>query len=118
MEIVPSFGSSAAALAAEEVLKNVIEDVAEPAALAESLEALALLRPGMAEHVVPFALVLIAERFVGLVDLFEFDFGFFLLRVAGVQVRMVLACEFAVRLLQLFVGRVLFNAENIVVIAF
>ena len=77
-----------------------------------------LLSAGMAEHVVAFALFLIAQYFIGFIDFFEFFFGGLFLMVAGVEIRMVLAGQFPVRLLQLVVGDVPIDTERFVVIAF
>ena len=99
MQVVPAFGATAAALPAEKVLENIVEDVAESTACVEPVEALTLLRAGMSEHVVALAPFLVAQRFVGFVDFFKFGFGVFLLGVAGVQVRVVLAGHLAIGLL-------------------
>jgi len=72
----------------------------------------------MAEDVVAFPLFLIAQNLVGFIDLFELLFSGLFLVLAGLQVRVVLTRHPAVRLLQLFVGDGLLDAENIVVIAF
>ena len=82
-------------------------------------EALALLLrlvvhlPVRAELVVLAPLLRIAEHFVCLVDLLEPRLGGL---VAGVDVRMVLARKLPIRLLQLFVGSRLRDAERLVVV--
>ena len=65
------------------------------------------------EAVVFFPLVWIAEHFVGLVDFLEFLFGrFFVLR----HIRVVLACQFAERLLNVFGAGITRHSESGVVV--
>ena len=99
---------------AEEVLKDVVENIAE--ALPEPFKALRTL--GMAEGVVATALVLVAQRGVGFVDLFEFLLGYLLLLLAGLGVGMVLPCEPSVGLLNLLLAGVPVDAEDLVVVSF
>ena len=73
LEVVASLCASAASLATEKVLEDVVEGVTESAS-AKSLRTSTLLCPGVAEHVIALALVLVAQRLVGFVDLFEFLF--------------------------------------------
>ncbi|MNL11727.1 hypothetical protein D3C87_1325730 [compost metagenome] len=96
-----------------------LEDVAEAAEPLEALEAgparaEAPLRGGVAELVVALALLGIREDLVGLGELLEALLGPGLL----VDVRVVLARQLAVALLQLVVRGALGNAEDLVVIAF
>src|SRR5438045_4892225 len=70
------------------------------------------LLPLRADRVVSLSLVGIAEDLVGLVDLFELFLRVRLL----VDVRVVLACELAVRLLDVLGRGVLRNAEGLVVV--
>src|SRR6185312_16283571 len=69
--------------------------------------------PVGAELVVLAALLRIAQDLVGLVDLLEASLGRF---VAGVHIRMMLAGELPVRLLQFLVRRRLRHSECLVVI--
>src|SRR5579884_387839 len=120
LEIRSAFGSRPPARAAEEIFENVVEDVAEAAAAeVEALESAGtLLRAGMAEHVVTPAFLLVAEDFVGFVDLFESFFcGFFLL-FGGLEIGMVLARQPAVGLLDVLLGSVSIDSERLVIIAF
>ena len=71
--------------------------------------------PGLAEFVVEFALSGIAQDIVCVRDIFEFSFG---LLISRVDVRVILAREFAVRLADVFVGGAALDAEDLVVIAF
>jgi len=105
LEVVAAFGTAAAALSAEEIFEDVVEHVPESTSAAEieAFESRAALRAGMAEHVIAFAFVLIAEMLVGFVDFFEFFFGSLLLMVARLKVGMVLAGQFAIGLLEVFV---------------
>ena len=77
-----------------------------------------LLRTGMTEHVIPFSLVLIAQRFVGFVDFFELFFSGLFLVVASLEIRMVLTRQFTVGLLQIIVRGVAIDTEDVIVIAF
>src|SRR5881628_1207745 len=99
---------------AEEVLEDVVENIAE--ALPEPFKALRTL--GMAEGVVATALVLVTQRGVGFVDLFEFLLGGLLLLLAGLGVGMVLPCEPSVGLLNLLLAGVPVDAEDLVVVSF
>ncbi len=72
----------------------------------------------MAEHVIAFPSFLIAQRFIGFVDFLKLLFGGFLLLIAGVEVRVVLAGQFPVGFFEIVVGHIPIDAENFVVIAF
>jgi hypothetical protein len=122
LEIVATFSPSCPAPSrlAEKILEDVVKHVPESAA--SKIEAFktwpTLLCSGMAEHVVAFSLFLIAQYFISFIDFFEFFFGGLFLMVASVEIRMVLAGQFPVRLLQLVVGDVPINTESFVVITF
>ena len=93
-------------------------DVHRPRAVAEGARPALLLRllvlaPVGAQFVVLAALVRVAEHLVGLVDLLEARLGGL---VARVDVRVDLARELAVRLLDLLLGRGLRDAERGVVV--
>ena len=80
---------------AEEVLENIVEDVAE-AALSAEIESLRSLRStGMAEGIVSPPFFLVADDLVGFVQLFKFFFGGFLLFGGRVEIGVVLPGEFA-----------------------
>src|SRR5881296_2177026 len=68
--------------------------------------------------VVAAALVLVAQRGVGFVDLFEFLLCGLLLLLAGLGVGMVLPCEPSVGLLNLLLAGVPVDAEDLVVVSF
>src|SRR5436309_3199872 len=68
--------------------------------------------PGGAELVVLLALVRVLEHLVGLADLLELDLGLGVL----VHVRMELARQLAVRLLDVLLGRVLLDAQRRIVV--
>src|SRR3989442_6407357 len=72
----------------------------------------------MAEGVVATALVLVAQRGVGFVDLFEFLLGGLLLLLAGLGVGMVLPCEPSVGFLNLLLAGVPVDAEDLVIVSF
>jgi hypothetical protein len=103
LQIGPAFGTlgSAGALT-EEIIEDVVENISEPAPWVEAFTTEALRPPGVAECVVPPALVLIAQDFIGFVDLFEIFFGDFLLLISGVHIGVVLAGQHAKRHLDLF----------------
>src|SRR5262245_1316103 len=72
--------------------------------------------PGLpvgAELIVAFAFFRIGEDFVGLTDLLELFFRRF---VVGINVRMVFAREFAIRLLNLVRGRCARDAQSLVIV--
>ena len=110
LEIVASLRPVTASLAPEEIFEDVVEGVAEAAATAESLRSGTLLAARVAEHVIAFALFLIAQRLVGFVDLFEFFFRYFFLRLSRLEIGMVLAGHLAIGLLELVVGGGSFDA--------
>src|SRR5215471_2751571 len=101
LEVVAALRTVAAALPTEEIVEDVVEDIAESATTesAEPFKAGSLLGAGMPKHVVSSPLFLVAERFVGFVDLFELFFSAFLLLFTGMQVRMMLAGQSPIRLL-------------------
>lgn len=101
LEVVAALRTIAAALPTEEIVEDVVEDIAESATTesAEPFKAGSLLGAGMPKHVVSSPLFLVAERFVGFVDLFELFFSAFLLLFTGMQVRMMLAGQSPIRLL-------------------
>jgi len=124
LQVASTFCSASTAAAtglSEKILEDIVENVAESSSASE-VESVkspgSLLASGMAEGVVAASLLLIAECLVGFVDLFEFFFGGFLLTLAGVQVRMVLSGKAAVCLFEVIVRRILFDAKDLVVIAF
>src|SRR5262249_27765148 len=100
---------SAAEQPAEEVAEITEVEVAE----VDVAEAAGAARPavGRAERVVGLALLVVREHVVGGLDLLEPLLG---LAVARIAVRAMLARELAVRLLDLVLRRVLWNAENLV----
>ena len=78
MQVVAALGAGTSARLAEEVLENIVEDVAESTLSAE-IESLRSLRStGMAEGIVPPTFFLVADDLVGFVQLFEFFFRGFL----------------------------------------
>jgi hypothetical protein len=91
----------------EEIIEDVVEDVSESTpwveAFTETLGATA-----MAERIVPPALLLIAQDFIGFIDLFELFFGDLLLLISGVHIGVVLASQLSKRLLDLIIGGVPF----------
>ena len=70
-------------------------------------------QPCRAELVVELALLRIAEDVVGVGDILEFILGFL---VARVDIRMILAREFAVCLANLLLGGASVDSKNLVVI--
>ena len=64
--------------------------------------------------VVAFAFGRVGEYFVGLVDLFEFLFGGFVL---GVQIGMMLPRQLTIGLSYLIVGSIALNAKHFVVVS-
>ena len=101
----------------KEVFENVVEDIAE-STLAAEIESLGALRSaGVAECIVPATFVRIADDLVGFVQLFEFSSADFSVR-GGMQVRVMLASEFSEGFLTFVVGRVPFDTEGFVIIAF
>src|SRR5439155_11531130 len=72
----------------------------------------------MSEHVILFALVRVADHFVGFVDPLELFFRGFFLLVSGLEIRMVLAGELAIRFFNVLVGRVAFDFERLVIAGF
>jgi len=104
----------------QKILEDIVKHVPESAtAEIKPLKAgTTLLCPGMTEHVVAFSPFLIAQRFVSFVDFFKLLFSGFLLLVACVKVRMMLAGQFPVGFFQVIVGHIPIDAENFVVIAF
>lgn len=121
LEIVATFSASCPAPSrlAEKILEDVVKHIPESAASEiESLKTWStLLCAGVAEHVVAFSFFLITQYFIGFIDFFEFFFGGLFLMVACVEVRMVLASQFPVRLLQVVIGDVAIDTESFVVIA-
>ena len=95
LQIVPALGSTAPTGSGltEEVFEDVVEDVPKSASVEiETIKSwTTLLGPGMAEHVVAFPLLLIAQDLVSFIDFFEFFFSGFFLLFAGVQIGMMLA---------------------------
>jgi hypothetical protein len=94
LQVVAALGASSSARLAEEVLENIVEDVAESTLSAE-IESLRSLRStGMAEGIVPPPFFLVADDLVGFVQLFEFFFRGFFLFGGCVEIWMVLAGKF------------------------
>lgn len=122
LEIVAAFGPScpAASRLAEKVFENVVKYIPKSATIEiEPVKAWpTLLGTGMTEHVVAFPPFLIAQRFVGFVDFLKLLFGGFLLLLADVEVRVVLASQFPVSLFEVVFGHIPIDAESFVVIAF
>ena len=130
---------AASLLSAETAAKELLEKVAEPAAvpgtaaeITEPLEGPEPLRaatvrvriaslclvllavpPVLAILVIPLALLAVAKHLVGLVNLLEF---LLCLRVVLVKVGVVLLCQSAVCLLYLLLRGVPFHSQNLVVI--
>ena len=109
LEVVAALRSIAASLAAEEILEDIVEGVAESAS-AKSFRAAALLRAGMAEHVITLAFFLIAQRLVCLVDFFELLFRSFLLCFSRLEIRVMLPGHLAIGLLEFVFGGGSFDA--------
>jgi hypothetical protein len=104
LEVVTALRPAAASLTPEKVLEDVIESVAE-AASAESLRARALLGTCMAEHIVAFAFILIAQRLIGFIDFFKLFFRRLLLSFSHLKIGMVLAGHLPIGLFELVLGR-------------
>ncbi len=122
MEIVATLGPiwPTSSRLAEKIFEDIVKDVPESAAIEiEPVKAWpTLLCPGMTEHVVAFPLFLIAQRFVGFVDLFEFFFGCFFLLIASMEIWMVLTRELSIGFFKIVVGYASIDAESFVVVAF
>ena len=75
LKVVAALRPSAASLAPEKIFEDVVEGVAEAAsAKSEAIRTATLLSPCVAEHVVAFAFILIAQGLVGFIDFFELFF--------------------------------------------
>ena len=106
MEVVAALCPAPASLTSEKILEDIVEGVAEAgSAESEALRSRTLLSPGMAEHVIAFTFVLIAQRLIGFIDFFELFFRRFLLGLPRLEVGMVLACHLSIGLLELVFGR-------------
>ena len=107
-------GSASSLASSEKIVKDVVENVSEAAA-AEAFKAPCPI--GVAECIIAATFFLIAEDRLGLANLLEFLFcDLFLLVPAGVRVE--LAGQLSVRLLEIFLCRVSLNAQNFVIVAF
>ncbi len=95
LQVVTAFSSTASPGSGltKEVFEDVVEDVAKSAsAKVKPVKTRAtLLASGVAEHVVAFPLLLIAQGFVGFIDFFELFFSGLLLLFACMQVGVMLA---------------------------
>jgi hypothetical protein len=119
-EARPAARAGCAARAAKQLLEEIREIGARHAAaitvaapVEAALAGLPVALPVAAEAIVLLALVLVGQHVVGFVDLFELGFG---RRVAGVDVRVILARQLAVCLLDLGVARGGLDAESLVVV--
>ena len=110
-EEVRKIGPAEWVVAALGVLRPV--EAAAAAGGAAARAGLLVALPVCPQLVVLLALVVVAEYFVGLVDFLEFAFR---LRVIGVHIRMVLAGQLAVGLLDLVLGGRLLDAQRFVVV--
>ena len=97
---------------AEKIFKDIVKDVAKSApAEFEAVKARPpCLGSGMAEHVVAFAFVLIAQDLIGFIDFFELFFRVFFCSSPALQVGMMLAGQLPKGFFELVVGRVAFDA--------
>jgi hypothetical protein len=120
-EVAAAIHLLAAGAATAGVAEDVAEDVAE--GLGEAAEALGAaaaevrVDAGVAVLVVGRALLRVGQHLVGFLGLLEALLGR-LRRRTLVAVRVVLHRQLAISLLDLFVGRVLGDAEHLVVVAF
>ena len=110
LKVVTAFRSIATSLAPKKIFEDVVEGIAEAASSKAETIRTALLSPGVAEHVVALAFVLVAQRLVSLVDFFELFFRRFFLGLSGLEIGMVLAGHLPIGLLELVVGRGSFDA--------
>ena len=126
LELVAQIGATidvrATAATAAAAAKNLVEDAAEgigeaARAAAESAAAHARLRvdTGVAILVVSRTFLAVGKDFVGFLGFLEVLFGFWIVRIA---VRVMLHGQLAVGLLDVFVGCIPIDAEDVVKVAF
>ena len=98
-------------LTTEEIAKKVIEDIIEVSPEPKIEDAPRVI--GRAKPLISLPFVLIAQNFIGLVDLLEFFLRTLIMRV---PVRMILQGEFSVGFLNLFVTCITVDVEYLMVI--
>src|SRR3989339_401609 len=111
----PAPTTKTAAATTEHFFKNVGETAAAEAfkTTATGAARTALFKGGMAEPIIGRAFFFVLQDFIRFVDVFEFLFGGFVIRVA---VRLIFHGEFAVRLFDLVGVRTFRDSKQLVII--